>query len=530
MKLDNKTIRAVLRQIRQELSNRAIARHQCISPTTVAKIRHLCNHCIVDIDELLTVGDIEMRRLLGIEKTYNLHKTKSMKPHPDWSYIDKEILRPDMTLELLWQEFKAVQPHGIGYSQFCEQYRKYKKTVRPSKRQIYKAGDMVQVDFCGRTVPIYDEKTGKIVINAQIFVGILPASGYIFCTAVASQKIDDWQLCHIRMFEFFGGVPLKLVTDNLKSAVISNNKTGIQLNASYSELANHYDIIILPSRPRKPQDKSMAELAVRIVQMGILAKLRNHKFFSLNELNQKLTQELTLLNTKTTSRYPESRFICFTKTDEPFLNSLPAMPYEVCQWTYKIKVSEFYTITLGNASYSVPYQFIGQYVDAKVTDDKVSVYLNRELIAEHQYITSGNNILHEHMPRNHQLQDEMQPDKLIAWAKSIGLQTSTVVEKILNNKAGYANNLKKLNQLKRYLLENQVPAIQIEQGFSYAKNLNINAIDRIVAVFKSRAYQKNSHLLLATTEDCDIVFANNPIHENIRGSSYYANKLNQMTK
>lgn len=63
-----------------------------------------------------------------------------------------------MALELLWQEFKKTHPDGIGYSRFCEQYRKYKKTVRPSKKQVYKAGDMVQVDFCGRTVLIYDEK------------------------------------------------------------------------------------------------------------------------------------------------------------------------------------------------------------------------------------------------------------------------------------------------------------------------------------------------------------------------------------
>lgn len=528
MKIDNKIIRAVLRQIDQDLSNRAVARHLGISPTTVAKIRRLCYGCIVDIDELLTVSDIEIRRLLGLEKAYNPHKINPVKPHPDWTYIDKEMTRPDMTLELLWQEFKKTHPDGIGYSQFCEQYRKYKKTVRPSKKQVYKAGDMVQVDFCGRTVPIYDEKAGKIKINTQIFVAVLPASGYIYCTAVASQKIDDWQLCHIRMFEFFGGAPLKLVTDNLKSAVISNNKIGIRLNASYSELADHYSIIILPSRPRRPQDKSMAELAVRIVQMGILAKLRNRKFFDLDELNQVLKEELVILNTKTTKRYPESRYVCFTKTDEPFLNPLPAAPYEVCHWTYGLKISKFYTITTGDSNYSVPYQFIGQRVDAKVTGNKVLIYLNRELIAEHPCITSGNSILSEHMPRNHQLQDEIQPERLMAWAKSIGSQASVVIQKLLNNKTGYANNLRKLNQLKRYLLEHKVPNIQIEQGFDYVQRLNICAVDRIISVFKNKVYQKNEHLLMPSIEELDVVFAPKQPHENIRGSSYYANELNQI--
>lgn len=71
----------------------------------------------------------------------------------------------------------------------------------------------------------------------------------------------------------------------------------------------------------------MAELAVRIVQMGILAKLRNRKFFHLDELNDVLTQELVILNTKTTKRYPESRYTCFSKTDQQFLNPLPSRGY-----------------------------------------------------------------------------------------------------------------------------------------------------------------------------------------------------------
>lgn len=532
MKIDNKTIRSVLRQIDQGFSNRAIARHQQLSPTTVAKIRKLHYACTVDIDELLAADDTQMRKLLGLSKVYNPHKTNSIKPHPDWAYINQEMARPDMTLELLWQEFKSAHPDGIGYSQFCEQYRKYKKAARPSKRQSYKAGDMVQVDFCGRTVPIYDERTGKVVIHAQIFVGVLPASGYLFCTAVASQKIDDWQVCHIRMFDYFGGVPQKLVTDNLKSAVIRNNKAGIMLNASYSELADHYGIIILPARPRKPKDKSMAELAVRIVQMGILAKLRGRRFFDLDELNQALTQQLAILNTKTTKRYPQSRYTSFINTDALFLNPLPDAAYEVCQWIYGLKVSEFYTVTVGKASYSVPHQFILQRVDVKLTKQSVCIYLNRQLIATHPLIASGNSILNEHMLKHHRLQDEMQPERLIAWAHSVGESTTTVIDRLLQNKAGFANNLKKLNQLKRYLLEQQLPPSQIEQGFDYAQKLNISAVDRIISLFKNKAYQQHSSLIVSITnaakmaERLDDTMTGKQSHQNIRGSSYYAHYAN----
>ena len=154
-------------------------------------------------------------------------------------------------------------------------------------------------------------------------------------------------------------------------------------------------------------------------------------------------------------------------------------------------------ITLEHASYFVPYQFIGQRVDVKLTDNKLTdnkvlVYLHRELIAEHQHITTGSSILHEHMPRNHQLQDEMQPDKLLAWAQNIGKQTAHMVQKIMQNKSGYAHNLKKLNQLKRYLLEHKVPNMQIEQGFDYVQRLNICAVDRIISVFKIKFTKRQS--------------------------------------
>ena len=109
------------------------------------------------------------------------------------------------------------------------------------------------------------------------------------------------------MFEYFGGVPLKLVTDNLKSAVIKNNRETTIINASFAELANHYQFIVLPTRARKPQDKGMVELAVKAVQQNILAMMRDRRFFSLDELNRAIEAPLEQLNNKITKTYPKGR-------------------------------------------------------------------------------------------------------------------------------------------------------------------------------------------------------------------------------
>ncbi len=111
-------------------------------------------------------------------------------------------------------------------------------------------GDKMFVDYSGLTMNVVDKFTGK-VSKAQIFVAVLGASGYTFVHATTSQTIKDFILSHTKAFDFFGGVPNMLVPDNLKSAIISNNKFGVVENETYSELSRHYSCVIAPARPKK---------------------------------------------------------------------------------------------------------------------------------------------------------------------------------------------------------------------------------------------------------------------------------------
>ncbi len=132
-------------------------------------------------------------------------------------------------------------------------------------RQFHKPGEKVFVDFCGRTMPIINPDSGEST-PAQVFVGVLGGSGLTFAYAVPSQKTHDWIECHIKMFDFFGGVPQQVVPDNLKSAIIKHNRDEVITNAAYADWAEHYDVLIAPARSRKPKDKSLAEVGVQIVQ------------------------------------------------------------------------------------------------------------------------------------------------------------------------------------------------------------------------------------------------------------------------
>lgn len=113
------------------------------------------------------------------------------RPLPDWGQIHRELARKGVTLMLLWEEYKAVHPAGLQYSQFCERYRAYARTLDLSMRQVHRAGEKCFIDYAGQTVPVIDARTGE-VRQAQIFVAVLGASNYTYCEATWTQQLPDW--------------------------------------------------------------------------------------------------------------------------------------------------------------------------------------------------------------------------------------------------------------------------------------------------------------------------------------------------
>ena len=194
-------------------------------------------------------------------------------------------------------------------------------------RQTHRAGEKLFIDYAGPTVPVVCAATGEIR-TAQIFVAVLGASNYTFAEATWSQSLPDWLGSHVRAFEFFGGTPVMLVPDNLKSGVNKACRYDPELNPSYQQLAAHYAVAVVPARPYKPKDKAKAEVGVQIVERWIMARLRHHTFFSLAELNQCVSALLTELNQKPFKQWPGNRQQWFEQLDQPALSPLPKYAYQ----------------------------------------------------------------------------------------------------------------------------------------------------------------------------------------------------------
>jgi transposase len=195
----------------------------------------------------------------------------ALRPQPDWARVHTELRRPNVTLLLLWEEYRAGQPEGYGYSRFCDLYAAWRGRLSPTMRQTHPAGERLFVDYAGQTVEVIDAITGEIRA-AHIFVAALGASNLTYAEARWSEGLADWLGCHVNAFAFIGGVPRQLVCDNLKAGVTTSCRYEPGINRSYHDLAAYYGTAVLPTRVRKPRDKAKVEVAVQLVQRWVLAR------------------------------------------------------------------------------------------------------------------------------------------------------------------------------------------------------------------------------------------------------------------
>jgi transposase len=294
--------------------------------TTVSKYLEAAAKSDAAYDDIKAMPDEQLTVLFEGSEGSNIRKPP--KQMPEMNYIHSELKRRGVTLQLLWEEYRMNHPEGYSRTQFCYYYNRWKKKLNPTMRMNHTAGKKVFVDFSGDKPLITDPLTGR-KREVELFVGVSGASSYTFAIATDNQNIENWINCHIKMFDFFGGVPEAIVPDNLKSGIKDACYYEPEINPAYADMAAHYNVVILPARVRKPKDKAKVENGVLNVQRRILASLRNRIFFSLNDLNRAIAQELEKLNNRIMQHIDGSRSDLFSQSDKPAFKSLPDFPFEL---------------------------------------------------------------------------------------------------------------------------------------------------------------------------------------------------------
>jgi transposase len=353
---------------------------------------------------------------------------------PDWPYIHAELRRKSVTLQLLWQEYRAGHPEGYGYSRFCELYQRWAGALDPVLRQVHLPGEKMFVDWAGQTVGIHNAPDGTLS-KAHLFVAVLGASNKTYAEAFPDEKLPSWIAAHCHAYAFFQGVARVTVPDNLKTGVVRPCRYEPVIHRSYQEMAQHYGTVIIPARIKKPRDKAKAETGVQIAERQILAVLRDQRFFSVGELNQAMKPLLAGLNARAFQKLEGSRDSWYESLEKGRLLPLPAMPFDLAIWS-QAKVNIDYHVAVENHFYSVHYSLVHQQVDVRLSPHTVELFQAAKRIALHvrSHQPGRFTTLEEHRPKSHQKYLQWTPGRMVEWAQTIGPQCAKVVETILEDR------------------------------------------------------------------------------------------------
>jgi transposase len=491
-------------------SNRRISLLARCAHSTVSKYRRLLRAAGTTWEQASAMSEERLRLLLG--RSAPTPRREFLEP--DWFIVESELRKKGVDRLMLWNEYEAANDRSVvmSYREFCRRLAIYKKRFGLVMRQEHRAGEKLFVDFMGGRPHWCDPKTGALHY-VEVFVACMGASNYVYAEAVASQTVPDWLSAHVNALEALGGAPEVFVPDNLKSAVISRRKGDLpHLNPAYEALADHFGVEIEPARPRRPKDKPLAELSVKLVHRALTAVLRKRAFFSLTELNLALKDVITAFNARPFHLAPEhSRKTLFEHIDKPALSPLPKASFDYEAFQVGVPVGPDYHVRFGGL-YSVPHQLVGAKIDIRAKRQAVEIWRNGERLAIHPRNDDprAKTTNPDHMPAKHRAWHEGGQD-LLSWADAYGPNARALVEHHAaadRPQNSRRRTLKQLRELGRVTGKERFEAA-CGKAFEIG-GLEHSVIENILKRGLERA-------------PVDEVAAANPprLHSNIRGSAYY---------
>ncbi len=246
-------------------------------------------------------------------------------------------------------------------------------------------GSEAQIDYglLGRWLDPVTEKMRRV----WAFVMVLACSRHMFVRPVLTMDAWSWLDCHVRAFEYFGGIPERLVPDNLRTGVEKSDLYDPKSNRSYAELAEHYGCLIDPARVFKPKDKARVERPMPYVRDSFW---RGREWPTLSGMQAGAIEWCTNVAGQRHHRGLDgsSPLSVFVTVEKPVLKPLPQQVFEPAVWS-RPKVAPDCHVVVGGALYSVPWKHQGLTVDARLCAKRLEVFADTLLIKTHVRILKG---------------------------------------------------------------------------------------------------------------------------------------------
>ena len=510
---DKINVKLVLELRQANMSQRAIAASRHISTKSVAAVWKRADDLGVSYADVADKSDDEVYLLFFPDK----FRKETVYAPVNYEYVHGELKKTGVTLKLLWHEYKDSAKDGVqvGYSKFCDDYAKYVEQNNLTNHIVHKPGVVCEVDWSGKTMRLHDPEEGK-VYPVYLFVAVLPYSQLAYVEPCLNMNEQTWIGCNVHMFEYFGGVTLRIICDNLKTGVITHPREGdIVLNKSYEDFSNHYCTAIMPAGVKKPKQKASVEGTVGKIATAIIARLRNSEYTSIHELKTDVAAALEDFNNKPFQKREGSRREVFEANERITLRPLPAFPYEFAVWEYGRVIGADFHVTYQTCKYSVPYRFVGKTVDLKITDSMIEIYCGHERISSHKrfpgYVRNRYDTYPEDIPERFQ-NTEWNEHNIREWAASVGKETLIVIDRIFKSyrtsEQGINPAMSVLKLSKKYSAERLETACKL-------------ALEHV-------SVPRYSHLRAILASGQDVEYRENKKQENesspagfVRGAAYY---------
>jgi len=334
----------------------------------------------------LTVTQIAHKIGLDPKTVAKWVKIKAFTPRQPTSRRSK--LDPYKTQVVRWLESHAYSATQIfqrlkenGYDGGYSIVKDYVRVVRPAHPPAFltlsfEPGECAQVDW-GEYGSV---KVGSTRRRLSFFVMVLCDSRLMYVKFTVSQTMEHFLACHQNAFQFFGGVPKKVMVDNLKSAVLRRQVGEAPVfNPRYLDFSRHYGFKIAACNVRKGNEKGRVENGVGYVKKNFLNGLDIPDFSAVNPAARQWLD--TIANVRVHGETHEKPIDRFEK-EKSALQPLLAQPYDVSV-IHAVRASNRFRVVLDTNRYSVPAEYASTPLTLKAYPDRIVIYAQEKLIAQH---------------------------------------------------------------------------------------------------------------------------------------------------
>jgi transposase len=421
-------IQELVRLLRAGASDRDVVKLLGLNRRTVAKYRAWAQSQGLLEGPLPSGGELERRLAATLPVALPPQQTSTVE-----RYRDEVVAYRARGMEATAIRARLEEAHGHPVS-YSAVWRLVRRLAPPETEAFVRVevppGSEAQVDFgyAGRHI---DPATGELR-KSWVFTMVLSWSRHQYAELVFDQRVETWLLCHRHAFEFWGGVPARVVLDNLRAAIVHASVHEPQAQRAYRECAEHYGFLIDPNPRNSPRLKGKVEQGgVHYVCRNFLA---GRDPAPVDALNRKLLAWCAETAGQrvhgTTKERPLARF---REVERAALLPLPATPYDPAIWKTVTLYRDCYVV-FERAYYSAPYRLVGQPLWVRGGARTVEIYTARhELVATHDRATrpGERKTIPEHLPP-HKLRGLVASRQVCrAQAAAVGLATAAVVERLL---------------------------------------------------------------------------------------------------